>query len=325
MRREHDRLSRREWFQYAGVVAGGLIVATAAEAGTGGTKVSPYDAPQAADPLDERRAQMGAAPIQTSRLAPNLVVLSGPGGNIAALHGPDGVVIVDTFVKPAWAGLKQALDGLGGGPLKLVVDTHWHFDHADNNENARAAGAATLAHENTRTRLTQSHSLLGLTIKPASAGSLPTQTFKDTHTVYANGETLQLSYVRPAHTDTDIAIRFANILHLGDLYFNGMYPFIDTSTGGNINGMIASANAALESIDAQTRVIPGHGPLGDKASLGKYRDVLVTVRDRVQKLKSSGQTLEQVVAAKPTKDLDVPWGKGFMQPDFFVTIVYSSL
>ena len=299
----------------------------AAEAGTGGTKVSPYDAPQAADPLDERRAQMGAAPIQTSRLAPNLVMLSGPGGNIAALHGPDGVVIVDTFVKPAWAGLKQALDGLGGGPLKLVIDTHWHFDHADNNENARAAGAATLAHENTRTRLTQSHSLLGLTIKPASAGSLPTQTFKDTHTVYANGETLQLSYVKPAHTDTDIAIRFANanILHLGDLYFNGMYPFIDTSTGGNINGMIASANAALESIDAQTRVIPGHGPLGDKASLGKYRDVLVTVRDRVQKLKSSGQTLEQVVAAKPTKDLDDPWGKGFMQPDFFVTIVYGAL
>ena len=271
-------------------------------------KFRPYDAPQAADPLDERRAQMGAAPIQTSRLAPNLVMLSGPGGNIAALHGPDGVVIVDTFVRPAWAGLKQALDGLGGGPLKLVVDTHWHFDHADNNENARAAGAATLAHENTRTRLTQSHSLLGLTIKPASAGSLPTQTFKDTHTVYANGETLQLSYVKPAHTDTDIAIRFANanILHLGDLYFNGMYPFIDTSTGGNINGMIASANAALESIDAQTRVIPGHGPLGDKASLGKYRDVLVTVRDRVQKLKSSGQTLEQVVAANRPRTSTIP-------------------
>ncbi len=133
--------------------------------------------------------------------------------------------------------------------------------------------------------------------------------------------------MKPAHTDTDIAIRFAsaNVLHLGDLYFNGMYPFIDASTGGNINGMIASANAALGLIDAQTRVIPGHGPLGDKASLGKYRDMLVTVRDRIQKLKSSGQTLEQVVVAKPTKDLDDPWGKGFMQPDFFVTIVYGTL
>ena len=319
MGRAQVQLSRREWFRYAGVVGGGIVVAHAA-----GTSVW---AQAAADPLDERRAQMGAAPIQATRLGANLVMLSGPGGNVAALHGPDGVVIVDTFVRPAWAGLKQNLDGLGAGSLKLAIDTHWHFDHADNNENARAAGAATLAHENTRTRLSQSHDLLGMKIKPASAASLPTQTFKDSHTVYANGETLQLSYVKPAHTDTDIAVMFAgaNVLHLGDLYFNGFYPFIDASTGGTINGMIAAADTALGMANAQTRIIPGHGPLGDKASLGKYREVLVTVRDRVQKLKSSGQTLEQVVAAKPTKDLDDPWGKGFMQPDFFMTIVYGAL
>ena len=322
MRRgKHEQLSRREWFRYAGVFAGGALVARAA-----GTDVR-AQAQAAVDPLDERRAQMGAAPIVTTKLGANLVMLSGPGGNVAALHGPDGVVIVDTFVRPAWAGLKQTLDGLGGGPLKLAIDTHWHFDHADNNENARAAGAATLAHENTRTRLTQSHNLLGMTIKPASAASLPTQTFKDSHTVYANGETLQLSYVKPAHTDTDIAVMFANanVLHMGDLFFNGFYPFIDASTGGSINGMIASADTAVQLANAQTKIIPGHGPLGDKASLGKYRDMMVTVRDRVQKLKKGGQTLEQVVAAKPTKDLDDPWGKGFMQPDFFVTIVYGTL
>lgn len=321
MRHEHEQLSRREWFRYAGVVAGGAMAAHAA-----GTPVW-AQAQAAADPMDERRAQMGAAPIQTTRLGANLVMLSGPGGNVAALHGPDGVVIVDTFVRPAWAGLKQALDGLGGGPLKLAIDTHWHFDHADNNERVREAGAATLAHENTRTRLTQSHDLLGMKIKPASAASLPTQTFRDSHTVYANGETLQLAYVKPAHTDTDIAVMFAsaNVLHMGDLYFNGMYPFIDATTGGQINGMIESADTALALVDAQTKIIPGHGPLGDKASLGKYRDVLVTVRDRVQKLKSGGQSLEQVVAAKPTKDLDDVWGKGFMQPDFFVTIVYGTL
>ena len=281
----------------------------------------------AKDPLEERRAQMGAAPIVSTRLGANLVMHSGPGGNVAALHGPDGVVIVDTFVRPAWAGLKQALDGLGGGPLKLAIDTHWHFDHSDNNDKIREAGGATLAHDNTRTRLTQSHDILGMKIKPAPAGCLPTQTFKDTHTVHANGEAIQLSYVKPAHTDTDIAIMFANanVLHLGDLFFNGLYPFIDASTGGNINGMIASADAALQLVNPQTKVIPGHGPLGDKASLGKYRDMMVTVRDRVQKLKASGQTLEQVVAAKPSKDLDDPWGKGFMQPDFFVTIVYGTL
>jgi glyoxylase-like metal-dependent hydrolase (beta-lactamase superfamily II) len=326
MRREHDRLSRREWFQYAGVVAGGVIVATAADAGTGGTEAPRYDAPQAADPLDERRAQMGAAPIQTSRLAPNLMMLSGPGGNVAALHGADGTVIVDTFVKPAWAGLKQNLDGLGGA-LKLAIDTHWHFDHADNNDRAREAGAATLAHENTRKRMGEPHDLLGMKFPASSVASLPTQTFKDSHVVYANGETLHLVYVKPAHTDSDIGVMFvnANVLHMGDLFFNGIYPFIDASTGGNINGMIAAADTALALVNPQVRIIPGHGPLGDKASLGKYRDVLVAVRDRVQKLKSSGQTLEQVVAAKPTKDLDDPWGKGFMQPDFFVTLVYSTL
>ena len=164
-------------------------------------------------------------------------------------------------------------------------------------------------------------------IKPASAASLPTQTFSDSHAVYANGETLHLVYVKPAHTDTDIGVMFvnSNVLHMGDLFFNGFYPFIDASTGGNINGMIAAADTALALVNAQVRIIPGHGPLGDKASLGKYRDMMVTVRDRIQKLKSSGQTLEQVVASKPTKDLDDPWGKGFMQPDFFVTIVYGTL
>ena len=320
MLREPGHLSRREWFRYAGVVAGGAMAARAAAPSVWA------QAQAVADPLDERRKQMGAAPITSNRLGPNLVMLSGPGGNIAALHGPDGVVIVDTFVKPAWAGLKQTLYGLGG-PLKLAIDTHWHFDHADNNDRARDAGAATLAHENTRQRLTQSHDILGMKIKPASAASLPTQTFRDSHAVYANGETLHLVSVKPAHTDTDIGVMFvgANVLHMGDLFFNGFYPFIDESTGGNINGMIAAADTALALVNAQVRIIPGHGPLGDKASLGKYRDMMVTVRDRIQKLKSSGQTLEQVVAAKPTGDLDDPWGKGFMQPDFFVTIVYGTL
>jgi glyoxylase-like metal-dependent hydrolase (beta-lactamase superfamily II) len=121
-------------------------------------------------------------------------------------------------VKPAWPGLKQALDGLGGGPLKLAIDTHWHFDHADNNESARAAGAAILAHENTRTRLSAVARSDRDEVPGVAAGSLPTQTFKDSHTVYANGETLQLAYVKPAHTDTDIAIMFtnANVLHMGD-------------------------------------------------------------------------------------------------------------
>jgi glyoxylase-like metal-dependent hydrolase (beta-lactamase superfamily II) len=141
----------------------------------------------------------------------------------------------------------------------------------------------------------------------------------------ANGEQVMLGYIPPAHTDTDIYIRFAkaNVLHLGDLYFNGTYPFIDMSTGGSINGMIAGAGLALKLTDGATKIVPGHGPVGDRTALTGYRDMLVNVRDRVQKLKKSGRTADEVVAAKPTADLDATWGKGFMQPDMFVRIVYA--
>ena len=308
-RRELESLTRREWFRYAGVVAGGAMAARAGDsalfADTGGSEVPPYDLPQAAaDPLDERRKQMGAAPIVSSRLGPNLVMLSGPGGNVAALHGADGIVIVDTFVKPAWAGLKQNLDGLGGA-LKLAIDTHWHFDHADNNDRAREAGAATLAHENTRKRLAEPHDLLGMKFPASSPASLPTQTFRDSHAVYANGEMLHL-IVREARAHRhghrrDVRERecpahgrpvLQRLLPVHRRVHRRQHQRHDRGSRHRPGaGQRASAG------------YPGHGPLGDKASLGKYRDMMVTVRDRIQKLKSSGQTLEQVVAAKPTKDL----------------------
>lgn len=136
-----------------------------------------------------------------------------------------------------------------------------------------------------------------------------------------------IGYIPPAHTDTDIYIHFtrANVLHLGDLFFNGMYPFIDTSTAGSIKGMIVGAERMLKMANATTKIVPGHGPLGDRAALTTYRDVLVDVRDRVRKLKAAGRTVEQTVAAKPTAHLDATRGKGFMQPDVFVTIVYGTL
>jgi cyclase len=138
---------------------------------------------------------------------------------------------------------------------------------------------------------------------------------------------LRVDTIPPAHTDTDVSIRFAkaNVLHLGDVFFNGGYPFIDAGTGGNIAGMIAGATKAVALSDAQTKIVPGHGPLADRAALTRYRDMLVTVRDRVQKLKTSGRTLAESVAAKPSADLDATWGKGFVQPDFFVTLVFNTL
>jgi cyclase len=282
---------------------------------------------QAADPIAALRAQMGTLPIHTSRLSERLVMLSGPGGNVVVLHGPDGKIVVDSFVQPAWPRLKAALDALDSGPVKMLIDTHWHFDHTDNNENFRAAGAAIVAHVNTKTRLTQPHDLLGMRFNPAPAAALPTDTFADKRSLTANGEVVNLWHAAPAHTDTDIFVHYtkANVLHMGDVFFNGMYPFIDAGTGGGINGMIAGADRALAMINARTRVVPGHGALSDHAGLLKYRRVIGTIRDSVRRQKRAGKTLAQVQAAKPGAAFDAEWGTTMMPPDDFVALVYNTL
>ncbi len=308
---------------------GGLHLGCGADAppATTPAPVTPPPSPPPADPIAQMRATLGATPIETVKLTDNLVMLSGPGGNVAVLYGPDGKVVVDSFVQTAWEKLKQSLDALNNARVTSLIDTHWHFDHVDNNQKFRQAGAEIVAHENTKKRMSETHDLLGMHFTPAPAEALPTQTFGAAHEMTANGEALELMHVPPAHTDTDIFIRYtkANVLHMGDVFFNGIYPFIDQSTGGSINGMIAGAERGLKLADGSTKIVPGHGPLADRAALAKSRDMLVTVRDRVQKLKASGRPLEDAIAAKPTKDLDEIWGKGFMPPDNFVTIVYSTL
>ncbi len=282
-----------------------------------------------ADPVAASRAAMAATPIESLTLTDSLTMLSGPGGNVVVLNGRDGKFVVDTFIQGAWDKLKASLDAFGPAPVTAAIDTHWHFDHADNNASFRKAGAAVIAHENTTKRMSQRHELkaLGMTFPASAPEALPTQTFKDTHTIDANGDQIRLGYIPPAHTDTDIYIRFSkgNVLHLGDLFFNGMYPFIDATTAGTINGMIAAADTCLALADGSTKIVPGHGPLGDRTALTTYRDMMATVRDRVQKLKAAGRTIDETVAAKPTVDLDATWGKGFLPPDAFVRIVYGTL
>ncbi len=269
------------------------------------------------------------APAADAAASIRAQMLSGPGGNVAVLNGPDGKFVVDTFVAPAWPKLKDALDALGNAPLKFVIDTHWHFDHTDNNAPLHAAGATVVAHENTKKRMTEPHDLpvFGLHFDPSPAEALPQQTFADSHKLQANGETLALQHFAPAHTDTDIYIHFqkANVFHLGDTFFNGMYPYIDPTTGGNISGMIAAANKIIPLANNYTKIVPGHGPLGNKADLAKFRDMLVTARERVQKLKSAGKSAQEAIAAKPFADLDPTWGKGLLNSDQFVQVVYLSL
>jgi cyclase len=314
-------LTRREWLRRAGVLSGSVIAVSAwpewADAFHG----------QPGDQIAAMRAQLGAAPISTTELAPNLSMLAGPGGNVVVSRGGDGKIVVDTFVQPAWSNLTAALDKLGNEKVTTVIDTHWHFDHADNNGAFRKMGAGIVAHDNTKKRMSEAHVLMGSKIPPSPAEALPTLTFAATRRIEANGDTLMLGKIPNAHTDTDIYIKFqkANVLHLGDVFFNGMYPFIDSTTGGSINGMIDGVSFSMKQADNATKIVPGHGPLGDLAALTRFRDMLVTSRDRVAKLKKSGQSLQQVIAAAPTKDLDAVWGKGFFPPSDYVALVYNTL
>jgi len=324
--------TRREMLRNSAAFAGSALLAqlfpaSLLSAGVPGFQQQAATAPT--DRLSAMRAQMGATPIHAQPLAENLTLLSGPGGNVVVLNGPDGKIVVDTFLMPAWPKLKETLDGLGNGPLKTVIDTHWHFDHTDNNANLHAAGATVLAHENTRTRMAEPHdsALLGLHIPASPADALPQQTFSTSQKLQANGEIVMLQYFQPAHTDTDIYIHFqkANVIHMGDTFFNASYPVIDASTGGKIEGMIAAADKVLPLADNNTKIVPGHGPLGNKADLTKYRDMLVVARDRVQKLKTAGKSAGEIAASKPFADLEATWGKGFFNGDVFAQMVYSAL
>jgi cyclase len=325
-----DDFSRRSFLRTTATIGAGALVARYAPAGVIDLEARSAMRQAAAaqkDAAAARRAQLGSIPIQSTPLGSGLVMLSGPGGNVVVLHGSEGKIVVDSFVQPAWPALKSMLDKLPGGSIKTLIDTHWHFDHTDNNGNFHQAGAAIIAHDNTKQRMTESHDLLGMHFDPSPAPALPTETFGDRKLLRANGEEIAMFYVPPAHTDGDIVVQYrnANVLHMGDLFFNGFYPFIDASTGGNIHGMINGAERALKLINARTKVVPGHGPLGDRAAIDRYRAMLATVRDSVAKLKSAGQLLQQVQAAKPTAQFDEAWGKGTMSPDDFVALVYNTL
>jgi len=327
--------SRREILQTSGILVGAGLLSSLAPKNLFGAREPLGEAfPQqsnmsVADRVAQMRAQMANIPLASAKLRENLFLLSGPGGNMVALAGADVKVLVDSSFASVVPQTRKALDAMGSAPLNILINTHWHFDHTDGNAGLHDAGATILAHENTRKRLStpQEMKALGLHFNASPAAALPQLTFTDTFSVHFSGETLELGYFPPAHTDTDIYIHYliGDVLHMGDIWFNAFYPLIDTSTGGNIDGMIAAADKGTRLAGPDTKIVPGHGPVGNKGDLEKYRDMLVTVRDRVKAQKSAGKTAEEVVASKPTSDLDATWGHGSISPDFFVNFVYSSL
>jgi cyclase len=332
--------SRREMLRGSARLAGSAFLAHAFPATLlrASARAYPQPTPSPAALLASMRAKFNAVPMETQKLADHVTMFDGPGGGVTVLNGPDGKFVVDTFVAPAWPRLKEALDGLGNAPLKYVINTHWHFDHTDNNPHLHAAGATLLAHENTKKDMSAPHdlpvlyrgpdgALAGLHFDPSPAEALPQQTFAASYELQANGETLELQHVAPAHTDSDIYVQFqkANVIAMGDLFFNGMYPYIDPGTGGTISGMIAVADKILSLAGNDTKIVAGHGALGNKADLTKSRDMLITSRDRVQRLKSAGKSALEAVAEKPFADLDSAWGQGIINSDQWVQIVYLTL
>lgn len=319
--------ARRDFFRFA---SAGLIAASFSRGLEAFAQASQKPAQTMNnDRVAQMRAAGAAAKLTTTKLTDTLSVISGSGGNVAVLTGPDGKVLVDSGFGTSAPQFKVALAALSNDPLRVLINTHWHIDHTDGNEWMHNAGALIIAHQNTRLRLStpQDMAVFGMHFEPSPAAALPQQTITDQANLYFNQESLALRYYPPAHTDTDILIHFAqaNVLHAGDTFFNGMYPLIDAGTKGNIAGMIAAADRTLSMSDSQTRIIPGHGPMGDRAMLQQYRDMLATVSDRVSKLKQSGKTVDESVAAKPTHDLDEKWGKGHIGNDLFVKLVYTTL
>jgi cyclase len=288
-------------------------------------------AAQAAAPAD-RVAQMRAAgastPVKTTKLYDNIWLLQGAGGNMAVQTGKDGIILIDSSFATAVPHIKEAIASVSTDAPHALINTHWHIDHVDGNEGMHAAGYKVIAHDKTKTRMSEpaEMKLFHMTIPTYPAGAIPSTTFADTLKNNHNGDTVELVHYDPAHTDTDIYIHFQNadVLHLGDIFFNKSYPFIDEGSGGSIGGTISAAQKSLGLAGDKTKIIPGHGPLGDKADLKAYIDMLSTVRDKVAALKKSGASEQEVIAKKPTADLDSMWAHGG-SPDMFVGIAYRTV
>lgn len=260
---------------------------------------------------------MSNVEIKTTPVAGNIYMLEGQGGNIAVSTGPDGVLMVDDQFAPLAGKITAAIEKLDQGPIKFLLNTHWHGDHTGGNAHF-GKKANIVAHTNVRKRLAGKSD----TAKEA----LPVVTFGDSASVHINGEEVRLIHLGPAHTDGDSIIHFtqSGVFHMGDQFFNGRFPFVDLGSGGDVAGLLKNIEAALKLIPAEAKIIPGHGALATKADLEKYRDMLVETTGLVKKAIADGKTLADVKAAGlPEKYKD--WGSGFINANRWLEISYNSL
>jgi cyclase len=267
--------------------------------------------------------------VKAEKVADGIYMLTGAGGNIGLSVGKDGSYVIDDQYAPLTDRILAAIRAITPAPVRFVVNTHWHGDHTGGNENLGKTGSLLVAHENVRLRMSTEQFMAAMNQKvpPSPEAALPVVTFTDAVTFHWNDDVIHVYHVPPAHTDGDVIVQFvkADVVHMGDVFFNGSYPFIDASSGGRIDGYVGAADRVLGGISEKTRLIPGHGALGTKADLQAFRDMLKTVRDRIAKLKAQGKSRDEVIAAKPTADLDAKWGQGFIKGDMMAGLAYDSL
>jgi cyclase len=293
-------------------------------AGTASAQQQPPAAAAPPPPPDFSKVE-----IKTTDLGDNVCMLEGQGGNITVAVAKTGIIMVDGQYAPLHDKIKAAIATISNLPIKYLINTHYHGDHVGGNELFAKDGALIVAQINVKKRLESgtTNGLTGVKTPPAPAGALPGDTYTNFSKIRLPGRVADLKNIPNAHTDGDTYVWFktANVLATGDTFTNGRYPNIDFANGGNIKGMIAAADAYIKLTNARTRIVPGHGPIADKAALVEYRAMLVTARDRMDKLVKEGKSEADVLAAKPFADLDKKWAPTELASTNWIRVVYHSL
>jgi glyoxylase-like metal-dependent hydrolase (beta-lactamase superfamily II) len=291
--------------------------------------LAPHARALAESPVNLINAEAAKADVTSSSVRGDVYVVMGSGGNIAVLSNGSGKLLVDAGIALSRPRLDDVIDGLGSGTPKFVINTHWHWDHTDGNAGFHVKGATIVAHPNTLKHVSESITVPDWqhTFEPLPTAGRPTSLVGNERTIQFGDESVLVKHYGPAHTDGDLYVYFkkADVLVTGDTYWNGIYPFIDSVAGGNIDGMIRATELNLARITDKTLIIPGHGPVARRADLKEFRDMLVAIRNNVAALKKQGKSLEEVIAMKPTAAFDAKWGQFVINPEFFTRLVYRGV
>ena len=274
----------------------------------------------------QMRADGALAKITIQKLRRGVTALMGSGGNILVIAGRDGQLTVDSGYATSEPQIRAALKQISPEPLKHLLNTHWHYDHTDGNQWMHLAGARIVAQAQTLVRMSSRQTIpeFDAILLPSPKAALPQDVFRESYGLNLNQEDLRILRYTPAHTDSDVSVFFAkaNVLHTGDTWFNGFYPFIDYNSGGSIGGMLAASAENLERCDKETIVVPGHGNAGTREDLVRFREMLLATHESVHQLKRSGRSFKEVFAARPTAPFDGAWGAGFISPELFTGLIY---